>query len=138
MRQYVLVARQSWLVAVLALLVCAGCQAAGSASTEWHLDPTASRPTRSATVLHVLVSVDQCGTTLKQAESASGPAITYLPDEIQIKFTAKRLSGSFSCVAMPNRSAPRTINLAQPIGSRRLIDTGQGLPGRERFPADAP
>lgn len=131
-----MVARQWWLVAVLALLMCAGCHAAGSAPTEWHLDRTVARPSGSFAVLPVLVSVDQCGTTLKQAESASGPVIIYLTDEIQIKFMSKRLAGSFSCVATPNTSAPRTVNFVQTIGSRRLIDTGRGLPGWERFPAD--
>ena len=132
------VPRQFWLVAVAAAFMCAGCGGGGSAPTEWHLDPNADKPTPSATVLHVVVSDDQCGAARKQAESIGGPAITYLGEEIRIQFSVKALSGTYACVALPNSSVTRTIHLDQPIGSRRLIDTGRGLPGFERFPIDSP
>jgi hypothetical protein len=84
-----------------------------------------------------LVADDSCASGRSQEELIDGYSVKYGRDVIAINFTAKKLKGFQACPRPSPLWATRTVRLAQPLGTRRLVDTGHGQPGRERFPVDS-
>lgn len=123
---------------VVAALLCASCSGAKQVPdrTEWHLDPNAPGVVPSTRSLRVLAADVECASGRSQDSLIRDAVITYLKTDIDIHFLTAPLSGFRECPRPLPFWATRTVALAEPVGNRRLVDTGLGSPGQVRYPND--
>jgi hypothetical protein len=84
----------------------------------------------ASTSLKVHVTEQACASGQPLGNRLHEPRISYGPSEIVIQFVADPLPGPQDCPGNPSILAP--IELAEPIGERKLLD-GSVFPPAERF-----
>lgn len=100
------------------LAVSAESVLAGSGPAEWRLDP-AFEPGPASRLVQVLLTERACANGLTPEGRILVPELAYLEDAIHITLSVRSFKGA-DCPGNPE--FPLTIDLAEPIGQRRLID----------------
>jgi hypothetical protein len=85
-------------------------------------------------MLRILVADDECAGGRPQQSLIRGAVVSYRAEQIDIWFQVVKSQGAQSC---PRPFwATKSLRLAEPIGSRPLVDLGSGEPGKIRYPRD--
>jgi hypothetical protein len=85
------------------------------------LNPMMSPPTSATTRVDVLVLFGEC-------TKDRSPKVAYRRDAVSVEFTGK---GFPNCTGDDRPPVPRTVELREPLGDRKLVDANGN---RERFP----
>lgn len=92
----------------------------------WAVDPSFAPPTAAATQLHILVWEGTCSSGSPATGRISAPIVQYAAASVTITLGVRPLPASpgtvFTCPVPPG--TPATMNLAEPLGNRTLLDGG--------------
>lgn len=88
----------------------------------WHWDPAGGPPGRTTTTILALVRELACSQGAPAADRVSEPVVTVRPDEVAIGFAVEPLPGQHDCE--PGAPTPVLVTLPEPLGDRRLVDSG--------------
>jgi hypothetical protein len=89
----------------------------------WALDPAFPSPGPASTELHILVWGTTCSGGLPATGRISAPDIAYALEAVTITIGVRPLPGVQTCQGVPG--TPATVGLAQPLGTRTLLDGGR-------------
>lgn len=92
----------------------------GMGAVKWELDASFPAPDATSTEIHVLATERGCTGGSELGERLLGPQIVETDDQVRIVFAAIPLVGAQNCPGNP--PTPVTIALAQPLGTRTLMD----------------
>lgn len=96
----------------------------GSTGVDWALDPAAPTPTADTTAVPIVVRERACTSATPIGDRLLAPEISYGPSAVTVRYYARPLTlkkgQAFNCPAIPAEHA--TLHLAQPLGSRELLD----------------
>jgi hypothetical protein len=98
----------------------------GIGRATWWLDPAADPPGQEATELSALIVEQSCASGQPPVGRVLAPAIVYGADAITITIAVRVIGGD--CPSNP--AFPLTIQLAEPLGDRALLD-GSVFPPRD-------
>lgn len=101
---------------------------AGMRHADWSLDPSFPAPTSNGRNLHVLVVEISCSGGASPEGRILPPLVIYGSDSVLIAVAVRPLPGANDCVGNP--AYPFTVRLAEPLGSRSLLDGGVFPPMR--------
>ena len=90
-------------------------------TVNWALDPAHEAPSADSTQVHLLLTERECVSGIEIGDRLVGPDIHYTSEEVRIGFAATPPPGdAFNCQGNP--STPITVDLAEPLGERSLVD----------------
>lgn len=92
----------------------------GLGEVEWALDPAFPAPGADATELRVLATERACASASELGDRLLGPDVVETADAVYLAFAAIPLTGDQECPGNP--PSPVTVQLADPLGDRELID----------------
>jgi hypothetical protein len=92
----------------------------------WALDPAFVSPGSDATELHILVWEMACSSGSPATGRMSTPVIAYTATTVTITIGVRPLGGPQACPGPPG--TPATLRLAEPLGTRTLLDGGRVPP----------
>jgi hypothetical protein len=92
----------------------------------WALDPAFASPAPASTELHILVWERACSSGSPTTGRMSAPDIEYAPETVTITIGVRPLGGPQACPGPPG--TPATVGLAEPLGTRTLLDGGRVPP----------
>lgn len=98
----------------------------GIGPATWWLDPAAGPPGQEATELSAIIQEQSCASGQSPEGRVLAPAIVYGADAITITIAVRVIGGD--CQMTPE--FPLTIQLAEPLGDRALLD-GSVFPPRD-------
>ena len=101
----------------------------------WTLDPSVPPPGPDATSFVAFLPERACASGQAPGDRLLPPTILYEPDRVVVIFTVRPQSGNQDCQGNP--STPVTVELAEPLGSRRLLD-GALLPQADPMASPTP
>lgn len=102
------------------LLAEPGVAALRPIAARWRVDPVYS-PTVAAMTLHVLLRESDCAAGFAPYERLQPALVDYLEDSVAIKLLVLSVGGGCR-----NPEYPLTVDLAEPIGNRALVDGSSG------------
>jgi hypothetical protein len=105
----------------------------------WALDPAFPAPGPASTELHILVWGTTCSSGLPATGRISAPDIEYAPETVTITIGVRPLPSVQTCQGVPG--TPATVRLAEPLGTRTLLDGGRvppAPPSSASLPAPTP
>jgi hypothetical protein len=93
---------------------------------DWWVDPKASAPTATSTMIHALIRERACASGKGPDGRVDAPAIDLEDASVTVTFEVRRLPGGQDCQG--NAPFPVTIKLSEPLGARALLDGGTTPP----------
>jgi hypothetical protein len=93
----------------------------------WALDPAFPAPKPGSTELHILVWEQACSSGTPPTGRMSAPVIRYADTTVTITIGVRPLSGAQDCQGI-TRGTPDLVQLAEPLGTRTLLDGGHVPP----------
>lgn len=90
----------------------------------WELDPSFAAPTADTTQLHILVWEQACSNGSPATGRISAPVVQYAATTVTITLGVRPLEvGAGTLLTCPGPpGTPATMDLAEPLGQRTLID----------------
>lgn len=98
----------------------------------WTVDPAAPLPDSDAGSFVALVTELACANGEPPGDRLLPPSIIYESDRVLVVFTVRPQSGALACPSNP--ATPVRVELAEPLGTRRLLD-GALLPPADPMPS---
>jgi len=92
----------------------------GLGEVNWRLDRHFARPNADTTVVHVLVTEQECASGKPMGGRLRGPQIVETKETVLVAFAAAIQRGAQACPGNPATAA--TVRLSHPLGDRKLRD----------------
>ena len=92
----------------------------GLGEVKWWLDRHFARPNADTTIVHVLVTEQECASGKPMRGRLRGPQIVETKETVLVAFAAAIQRGAQTCPGNPATAA--TVRLSHPLGDRKLRD----------------